>query len=50
MLRRLAVTTLMVLAFTTPVMADANEDAHALGDAFGKALADCDQSGIELLY
>ncbi|HYL60589.1 MAG TPA: hypothetical protein VEU51_17120 [Candidatus Acidoferrales bacterium] len=40
----------MVLAFATPAMADATEDAHALGEAFGKALADCDQSGIELLY
>jgi uncharacterized protein (TIGR02246 family) len=50
MLRRLAVTTLLVLAFAAPAMADATAEAKAVGEAFGKALAACDQPAIELLY
>lgn len=50
MLRRFAVTGLIVLAFSTPAMADATADARAAGEAFGKALAACDQSAIESLY
>lgn len=50
MLRRFAVTALIVLAFSTPAMADATADARAAGEAFGKALAACDQSAIESLY
>ena len=50
MLRRLALTTLLVIAFAAPAMADATAEAKAVGDAFGKALAACDRPGIESLY
>jgi len=40
----------ILLAFSTTALADPTADAHQVGEAFGKALAACDQSGVELLY
>jgi ketosteroid isomerase-like protein len=50
MLRKFAVLGLIVLAYWSPAMADPTAEAGGVAAAFGKALAACDEAGIEALY
>lgn len=44
------VSAVIVVAFSTPAMADATATARALAEQFSKAFSACDQPGIESLY